>query len=268
MHPYVSEDSERYSECFLSTCGLSIRFMTAGDGDVVLLLHGWGGSLDSMRPVYDDLIRHHRVYALDLPGHGRSGIPSSAWGVTEYTNCVVEFLQQAGIDTATIIGHSFGGRIAIKLAVFFPQLVNKIVFIDSAGVRPPRGARYYLRFSVAKIGKFASRYFGTLGRAVKSWLYARIASADYARAGELRETFVKVVTEDLTPLLARIRQPSLILWGENDLDTPLVMGQTMARMIPNARLVILPDAGHFSYLDQFAKFRLHVARFLGGTNCQ
>jgi pimeloyl-ACP methyl ester carboxylesterase len=243
-----------------------VRFITGGQGDAVLLLHGWGGSIDSMRPIYDDLVNYYTVYAVDLPGHGQSEAPTSAWGVTEYTNCVVEFMGQLGITKATVIAHSFGGRITIKLAALFPQLIDKIVFVDSAGVRPPRGTRYYTRFVLAKTGKLLAAYCGSLGKAARSWIYARIGSSDYARAGKLRETFVKVVNEDLTDLLSKINHPTLIIWGENDLDTPLIMGVTMERLIPGATLVVLRDAGHFSYLDQFGKFRLHVLRFLQGNN--
>ena len=93
-------------------------------------------------------------------------------------------------------------------------------------------------------------------------IYRRIESQDYANAGALRPTLVKVINEDLTPLLPRIKSPTLLVWGEHDRDVPLSAAKVMARLIPRARLVVFENAGHFAYLDQFNRFRLLVGRFL------
>jgi pimeloyl-ACP methyl ester carboxylesterase len=93
-------------------------------------------------------------------------------------------------------------------------------------------------------------------------LYHRIQSQDYANAGPLRATLVKVINEDLTPLLPRVKSPTLLVWGEHDRDVPLSAAQLMARLIPDAQLVVFENAGHFAYLEQFNRFRLLVGRFL------
>jgi pimeloyl-ACP methyl ester carboxylesterase len=98
-------------------------------------------------------------------------------------------------------------------------------------------------------------------------IYRAVASPDYANAGPLRDTFVKLVNDDLTParataILSQIASPTLLVWGADDTETPLASAKVMERLIPRARLVVLQNAGHFSYLDQYGKFRLIVRQFL------
>jgi pimeloyl-ACP methyl ester carboxylesterase len=93
-------------------------------------------------------------------------------------------------------------------------------------------------------------------------IYRAVASRDYANAGPLRDTFVRLVNEDLTAILPRIASPTLLVWGADDTETPLSAAKVMERLIPQARLVVLQHAGHFSYLDQYGKFRLLVRQFL------
>jgi pimeloyl-ACP methyl ester carboxylesterase len=93
-------------------------------------------------------------------------------------------------------------------------------------------------------------------------IYRAVASPDYSNAGPLRETFVKLVNEDLTPILPQVTAPTLLVWGADDTETPLSSARVMERLIPQARLVVFQNAGHFSYLDQYGKFRLIVRQFL------
>jgi pimeloyl-ACP methyl ester carboxylesterase len=93
-------------------------------------------------------------------------------------------------------------------------------------------------------------------------IYRAVASKDYANAGPLRDTFVKLVNDDLTPILSQIASPTLLVWGADDMETPLSSAQVMERLIPQVRLVVFQNAGHFSYLDQYGKFRLIVRQFL------
>jgi len=170
-----------------------------------------------------------------------------------------------GIVKADLIGHSFGGRIIISLAANFPEKVGKLILVDSAGIRPKRTARYYLRALMAKTGKRLSS-LPLFGKGLKDVIYSRIGSKDYREAGNMRGTMVKVVNEDLTPLLAKIKAPTLLIWGEEDKETPISHARIMERQIEDAGLVILKGAGHFSYLDNLAQFCLIAANFLG--ECQ
>lgn len=258
LQPSVNESGVSYVEID----GLRIRYRTAGSGEPVLLLHGWGASIESMNPVFDEFVKHYRVVSIDFPGHGESALPPRAWQVDDFAVLVLRLMDALHLEQPHIIAHSHGGRVTLKLAALHPERVGKLVLVNSAGVPPPRSWRYYLRVMVAKFGKVSARFGGCWGERVRQRLYSAVASSDYMAAGPLRGTFVNLIKEDLTPILSTIQAPTLLVWGENDTDTPVACATIMARHIPNAELVVLQRAGHFSYLDQFGKFRLIVGRFL------
>jgi pimeloyl-ACP methyl ester carboxylesterase len=249
---------------YLNIDGIKIRYQTAGAGEQVVLLHGWGGSLESLGMVFADLATQYAVFAPDFPGHGESGLPPTAWGVSDYAESVLHLMNALDLQRPHILAHSHGGRVTLKLATAYPDRVGKLILVDSAGVRPPRPLAYYGRVLLAKLGKALARYGGRWGNTVRGRIYRAVASSDYTTAGPLRDTFVKLVREDLTPLLPGVKAPTLLIWGADDQDTPVSCARVMERLIPNAQLVILQNAGHFSYLDQYGRFRLIVSRFLRG----
>ena len=247
---------------YLEVDGTKLRYQMAGSGVPIVLLHGWGGSIESMGVIFDDFARDHTVLAFDFPGHGESSLPPTAWGVADYAASVLHVMEALHVQRPHIIAHSHGGRVTIKLATVHPDSVGKLVLVDSAGVRPPRSWPYYGRVLLAKGGKYLATYCGRLGDMARERIYRAVASRDYANAGPLRDTFVKLVSEDLTAILPQITSPTLLVWGADDTDTPLSSAKVMERLIPRARLVVLQNAGHFSYLDQYGKFRLLVRQFL------
>jgi pimeloyl-ACP methyl ester carboxylesterase len=249
---------------YLEIDGTKLRYEMAGSGAPILLLHGWGGSIESMGMIFDDFVRDHTVVAVDFPGHGASSLPPTAWGVADYAQSVLCLLDALHVQRPHIIAHSHGGRVTIKLATLHPDRVGKLVLVNSAGVKSPRSWRYYGRVLVARGGKFLAKYGGRIGHMARERMYRAVASKDYATAGPLRDTLVKLVNEDLTPILPRIKSPTLLVWGADDTETPLASAKVMERLIPQARLVVLQHAGHFSYLDQYGKFRLIVRQFLSG----
>lgn len=243
--------------------GISINYEASGQGRDVVLLHGWGGNLGSFAPVHASLARSFRVYSLDLPGFGLSDEPPVPWGTEEYGELVANFLEELGIKSPIIIGHSFGGRIAIYLGA--TRDVKKMILVDSAGIRPKRRPSYYAKVYSFKAAKLLARFplWRKQGDRLVEGLRRRIGSKDYMQAsGIMRETLVKVVNEDLRHYLPSIKAPTLIVWGENDTATPLADGRIMERLIPDAGLVILKGAGHFSYLDRLNDFLIIVQHFL------
>jgi pimeloyl-ACP methyl ester carboxylesterase len=247
---------------FLDVNGLKVRYKVAGVGEQVLLLHGWGGSIESMGLVFDDFASHYAVLTLDFPGHGESELPSTAWGVSDYAELVLGVMDALHVQRPHIVAHSFGGRVTIKLAGSNPDRVGKIILVNSAGIRPPRSMRYYLRLILAKTGKYLARHGGRWGETIRARIYTAIASRDYLNAGPLRDSFTKIVNEDLTPILSHIKSPTLLIWGENDKEVPISSATVMKNRIPQAELVIFKNAGHFAYIDQYSKFRLIVRKFL------
>jgi pimeloyl-ACP methyl ester carboxylesterase len=242
--------------------GLRTRRLIRGEGEELLVLHGWGASIEALYPIVAGLAPVARVHALDLPGFGESESPPEPWGVEEYQAFVAAYMDAAGIARASIVGHSNGGRIAIRMAATEPARVVKLVLVDAAGIRPKRTFRWYRRVGMAKVGKYAARYLGAPGERLRETLVGRVASADYAAAGELRTTLVKLVNADLRPYMPDIAASTLLVWGAEDEETPVAMAREMERLIPDAGLVVLEGAGHFSYLDQPGRFARIVSHFL------
>lgn len=247
--------------------GLTTRYLKRGDGAPVLVLHGWGASLEAVHPIVAELSGRCSVYALDLPGFGATSMPPETWGSTEYADFVCRFMDEHGLERAAVVGHSHGGRIAIRLAVAHPERVTKLVLVDSAGIRPRRTFKYRRRVALAKLAKQVARFGGRRGRLLRERLVQRTASADYLSAGPLlRATFVRIVNEDLRDLLGRIAVPTLLIWGALDTDTPLEHGKLMEQSIPDAGLVVFERAGHFSYADEPVAFGRVVRHFLTGSS--
>lgn len=224
----------------------------------VLALHGWGASRQLMTPVAERLAPlGHAVYALDLPGFGETPAPPVAWGVGDYAQFVMDTLDAFAIPQAHLIGHSFGGRISLVLAAAWPARVEKLVLADSAGVPPRRSQAASLRLNTYKAARSTLEAVGAKGTAqrLRAWYNGRYGSADYQQTtGVMRETFVRVVNQDLRPDAARIQCPALLFWGDGDEDTPLWQGRILEQLIPDAGLVLLAGAGHYSYLDRLDEF--------------
>lgn len=249
---------------------LKIRYMVKGEGKNILLLHGWGGSIESFLPVFNSLYIYskyninfkYKIWIMDLPGFGSSQIPPDIWGSYDYAEFVKDFLLHFKIDKVVLIGHSFGGRLSIILAAKYKNLVEKIVLIDSAGLIPKRGIRYYFKVYLYKFFKFIFKKLFKDDEKIRSKIQKLFGSKDYIAFGNLRKSLVKIVNEDLKYLLKKIDCPVLIFWGERDKDTPLYMGRIMKSLIKDSGLIILENAGHFSYLDKFGKFDIILKKFL------
>ncbi len=248
---------------FVTVDGVRVRYRTVGQGKPLLLLHGWGSSLDTFAAMAEDLRRQFRITTFDFPGHGESDMPPVTWSVDAFVGLTLRLMSELRVERASIVGHSFGGRVAIKLAASHPEAVDRLVLVDAAGVPPyptvgRRAKRVASRFANA-VGRL-----GRPGQAIRRRIVGRIASTDYLNAGPLRGTFMAVIREDLRPVMARIKAPTLLVWGESDEDTPVADGRTMEKLIPGAQLLVIKNAGHFSYLEQYGRFRLALIPFLNG----
>lgn len=250
--------------------GLQVQYLdTGGEKPVVLFLHGWAAPVSggSYKLLIDHLSQHFRVIAPDLPGFGGSEEPKTAWCVDDYVDFTEAFLKALQVEESILMCHSYGGRISIKWMTRKERAVNikKAVFIDAAGIRPKRGCKYYYKVYTYKCMKklakisFVTKLCPSLVEKVKK----RSGSSDYRNASELmRQTMVRSVNEDLTPLLASIRVSTLLIWGEKDTATPLSDGQKMEKLIPDAGLVVLAGAGHFSFAERWGQCARVLDSFL------
>jgi pimeloyl-ACP methyl ester carboxylesterase len=255
-----------------SVNGLKLNYETLGKGEPILLLHGWGGSLESLTALGTRLkakggdqdenqlpnTQHPtpnilQPILLDLPGFGKSDTPKSDFSLDDYAETVEEFLKQQGVKELYVFGHSFGGAIAIKLAVRGNIQIKKLVLCNASGIRNVQSTMYNLQ--LRNIAKKVSQWpiiksiYPTLR---KFYYYYILRNRDYIDHQEIAGTFKKVVAEDLTPILKDVKVPTLLLWGELDKDTPLEHAKIMESKIAcpehsrraDCRLKIVKGIGH------------------------
>lgn len=237
-------------------------------GTPVLALHGWGASSELMLPVLERLQRlGYAAFAPDLPGFGASSVPPSTWSVFDYAKLVTQLLDMLGLPRVHLIGHSFGGRLGLILGSDYTERIERMVLVDSAGVpnKPPLHLKARLRTYKAARGFLIGIGANGAAQGLGEWYRGRYGSADYKNAGALREVFVRVVNEDLLPYAARVSRPTLLIWGSNDDDTPLWQGQALEKTIPDAGLVTLDGAGHYSYLERINEFMTIIDHFFKST---
>ncbi len=231
-------------------------------GPTVVVLHGWGASIEAVRSICNGLGDRADVIAIDLPGFGESSPPATGWDVDDYAQLVRDVLAQLDVDRYSVVAHSFGARVAIVLASAPGSGIERMVLTGAAGLRPRRKPSYYGKVGLAKLGKVFGR-LGPPGKRLQARIRGRVASADWlAMPDGLRDTFRRVIAQDLGPRLPHVQAPTLLIWGDGDADTPLWMGQRMEAEIPDAALVVLPGAGHYAYAERAAEFNRIAGVFL------
>ncbi len=247
-------DSAMFEQNEIVLNGLLIRYYTMqrqerNDVPTLLFLHGWGSEGAVWRDVCEKLAHCGcALYALDLPGFGGSEAPSAPFSLRDYARIIEEFIIKLKLEPVVLVGHSFGGSVAIKFAALYPSRVSKLVLANSAGIRRS-GVKKHAITLAAKLTKpfFAPRFMQN----ARKKIYAMLGAEDYlSTPPELRDTFRAVIGEDITPILPSVKHETLIIWGYSDRATPIRDAHIFARLMPNARLVILQDAGHYSFLDK------------------
>lgn len=236
-----------------------------GTGTPVVVMHGWGCNRRTVASICAVACAMGRpVLSVDFPGFGESPEPAAVWGTDDYSRAMEALLDHLNIGAdAVLLGHSFGGRVAITIAS--RRRVGKVVLVDAAGVKPRRSMKYYLKVYTFKARKHLLRLL--LGRkraeARLDRLRAKAGSSDYAGASpQMRRILSRVVNEDLTHLMPQIKAPTLMIWGEADTATPLHDAQVMEKLIPGSGLVSFPGAGHYSFLDRPGQFAAVLTSFL------
>ena len=193
----------------------------------------------------------YRVTLIDFEGFGKSIMPNKPKTVADYTMDIYNLVKEKGLKNLIIIGHSFGGRIAIDFTYKFPKLVSKLILVDSAGLKPRRKLNYYYYILMYKIKKKLNLDISKYG------------SNDYKQLNNImKQTFIKVVNFDQKFELFSINVPTLILYGKNDTETPIYMAKYVNKKIKNSRLVLLDNCGHFPFLEDTYNFINIVNKFL------
>lgn len=216
--------------------GKHLHYEESGSGNPILFVHGWGGSLKSLYPLYRLAATSSHAYIIDLPGFGESDYPGPDWGIEEYADIVARFIHIMDISPVAYFGHSFGGSIGIYLSANNPQLIHRLVLCDSSYKRDikksqPRGlVRAFSRFKVPLLKKIFYKIF--------------YPDSDLLKFPHLEANFRKIVTQDLTPLVEKIPVQTLILWGETDGVTPVAWAYELKEKIAKSQLKVFPNIGH------------------------
>lgn len=218
-------------------------------GEDILWLHGWGQTHQSLLGLAGLFKRDFNNTLYDLPGFGRSAMLDPAAGTADYADVFITEIEGNFRGPVILVGHSFGCRIAVRLAAERPDLVRSMVLIAAAGLPRRRGLGFKIkRFFLKILGKAASGTDGIFKTGFKEKFRNRFGSRDYRTAGPLRQTLVKTVTEDLSDQARKISCPVLLLYGANDLETPPELGQRYQGLIPDANLKILDGFDHLGIL--------------------
>ncbi len=223
---------------------VDVNYIQYGEGKDVLLLHGWGQNIEMMKPIGDNLSNKCRVTIIDFPGFGDSSEPSVAWTIEDYSNMLEKLVKELKIKKPVIMGHSFGGRVAIRYSAHNP--IEKLVLFGSPCIRVEKE----LPFTV-KVLKAIKKLPGmnSLGEYMKKY----IGSRDYKAASPvMRQTLVNVVNEDLSEYAKDIEEPTLLIWGEYDEEAPVEEARMLESIMVDAALIVLPGT-HYAYLENLPR---------------
>lgn len=237
---------------YTTASGVKTQFQRLGHGPTLVLLHGWGCDWQIWSPVISELSKEFRLIIPDLPAFGQSEAPPEPWVSEQYVDWLHNFLSaELGSDSFSIVGHSFGGKLAALLAATHPQVgVRKLILVDSSG----------LPIALSPIKVLQKNMLSLIPESVKGVVPARLkyqflkmsgsATDHFQSTDQQRLIFKRIYQEDISRQLPKITLPTLIIWGAEDTDTPPAQAVRFQELIPGSDLVILDSAGHFPFIDQ------------------
>jgi len=233
---------------------LSIRYYQSADfggSGALVFLHGWQAQALGFSKTLE---KCSNVIAIDLPGFGESQLPGAAWSIGDYASFLQRFFEKLHIEHPILVGHSFGGNIAIKYCAEYGD-VQRLILIGSAGIRR-KTLKKLLYLVLAKALKVISFFPGLrqLRERVRKSFYTAIGSEDYIQAGALTEIYRKNISEDLRGDMGKIKVPTTLIWGEKDDMVPLADGQATQKCIKGSQLFVIPASGHYVFLDNPTDF--------------
>lgn len=243
--------------------GLMTNYHRAGHGKQLVLLHGWADSAKTYARLSEILKADYEVLMLDLPGFGGSQAPPQAWGLEQYADFVEAWLKKLNLKPYAMIGHSYGGAVAIIYASQAPQ-ISKLILLASAGLRDKNRGRKMIYKLAAKTAKLPLYVLPEpKRRRVKQKLYGSIGS-DLMLLPHMEQTYRKMINQDVRAAAGRINLPVLLIYGADDKLTPPSDGRLISQAIKHSQLEIVSGAGHFLHQEQVAEVGSLMADFLKG----
>ncbi len=229
------------------------NYIQYGEGEDIVLLHGWGQNIEMMDPLGKKLSKY-RITLLDLPGFGRSEEPKSVWTIEDYTDFVHQFIEQLKIKKPILMGHSFGGRITIDYAARYPA--KKIVLFGAPCVRENTELTW-MQKCMKKVKQLPG--MEKLSNVAKK----HIGSEDYRKASpRMRDILVQVVNQDLSDKAKKIKVPALLIWGDQDAMAPLEEAKKLEALLEDGGLVVLNGYTHYAYLEALPQVVTILNKFL------
>lgn len=221
--------------------GLKTNYKTLGEGKPLLILHGWGSRSDNWQKVGEMLAKNGiKVIIPDLPGFGQSDKPQTAWDLDDYCDFVEEFVKVLNLDKFYLLGHSFGGEIAVKYNLRFPEKIDKLFLVSASCIRT-RNLKKKLLYILSKVFKIFS-FIPFLRKAFYRFV---VGKSDYlSTEGVMRDTYLKIIAEDLSNILSQVQADTIIIWGEEDSITPISDARKINSKIKNSKLEILSGFDH------------------------
>lgn len=246
---------------------LKINFKRSANGagrKQILILHGWGSSIKSWKKVQNDLYGYgFEVIVPDMPGFGESDPPPAPWNGEAYVNWLLGFIESQKLKTPiNIVGHSFGGGLAIKLAVEYPGLVDHLILIGAARMGQKRKFRKKIFNIIARAGRLIAFVPGF--ELVRKGFYKFVVgSRDYERTtGDMRETIKIILKENLSTQVHKIKSPTMIIWGNKDRATPIEDAYFLNREIKGSSLEIIAGHGHALNIESPEKIAKIISEFI------
>lgn len=277
-----SESStEQLQDRYVKVGSVNTRYWQAGDsGNTVILLHGGGGYIELWKYNIFELAKHHRVYAFDMVGAGRSDKSNADYTFDFMAQFTRDFMQALDIPQASLIGTSAGGGVALTFALNFPELVDRLILVGSAGLG--QEISFLLRITTLP---GLGRLFRSPSKTGVAVLCKQAVYDSKLITNEIVEEFYQMATlpgaaeatlnvgrsnfniwgqfyQSIVERLQTISAPTLIIWGRQDPMVPVSHANNAAKLIPNSRLEIFEECGHWSSIEHPQKFNQLVSEFL------
>lgn len=246
---------------YLTINNQKVYFQKVGKGKNLILLHGWGLDSSTFWPTVNLLKDNFTLWLIDLPGFGRSDIPKAAFDTKDYAKIIADFIRKNKISKPIVLGHSFGGKISIRLTNLYPNLMDKLLLVGSSGLKGDSSFESTIAYPLAKIVHYLIPDIFNIKTIIRKKFYRKIES-DYENAGVMKGTLLKTIKEDLTDNLKGIEKETLLIWGDSDRAVPLKYGKRMYRLLKNSKLIIMEEQGHFLHIHDPERFANYVKDFV------
>lgn len=212
----------------------------------ILILHGWGLSGNKYAETQKLLEeKGYKVYAPDLPGFGYVEMLNGSMVLDDYVFFVKKFIEREKLKKVILIGHSFGGRVSVKFAVKYPEMVEKLILTGAPLLRPKLGFKKYVISKTALLLGFVKNYLPlSVTQMLRKLIYRFIGEYDYLKADKMKSTFVNVINEDLVDVIKNIDIPTLLIWGKNDKLVKIEIANKAHKFIKKSKLEIIENEGH------------------------